>query len=46
MVVIPTEGHVEMDFNRTIFEHVGIGLTIAGIVLLAGGFIVARRRKA
>lgn len=45
MVVIPTEGHVEMDFRRTIFEEVGLALTFAGIVLLAAGFIVARRRS-
>ncbi len=45
MVVVPTEGHVEMDFRRTIFEKVGIGLTVAGVVLLVAGFLVARRKK-
>ncbi len=46
MIVVPTEGHVEMDFTRTIFEKVGIAMTASGVGLLVAGFVVARRKEA
>ncbi len=45
MVVIPTQQHVELNFQRRWFENIGLALTaaaLAGVVAWAG---LKRRRK-
>lgn len=46
MVVIPTEGHVEFNFERRWYENVGLLLTAAALVGVVAWVGLKRRRKA
>ena len=45
MVVVPTEEFVELQFERTWAEIGGMWLTLAGIIILAIGWRIARKRR-